>query len=73
MKVKELKAALELMANDDDEVCINVRGKKYITEYVDRPTSGEFEIPVDLWDVVGNVDDIQVGRMRGKVELTAWA
>lgn len=73
MTVKEMKEVLELIANDDDEVIVNIRGKKYITEYVDRPTSGEFEIPVDLWDVVGDVTDIQIGRMNGKVEVTAWA
>ena len=72
MTVGELIKALEMMADEKDEVVVRVRGRKYITEYVDRPTAGEFTIPVDLLDVVGDATDVQVGRIRGRLEVTAW-
>ena len=69
MKVGELKRILNEIADDDDEVYVSLRGKRYITVY----GRGEMEVPVDLWDVVDEVEELEIDRRKERVEITAWA
>ena len=69
MKVGELKRILNEIAWDDDEVIVTLRGKRYITVY----GRGQMEVPVDLQDEVDEVEELEVDRIKGRVEIIAWA
>lgn len=52
-----------------DKVRFHVRGKVYSTVYIDKPCSGEYEIPVEI-DATS--DDIAIDKRDGYVEVTVW-